>query len=158
MQSIDRWLKWVPQQRMSEEALNTELTKQTKPGSVSFVSSIRVQTPIISSTTGGMANHDPEEWATDFARWIQERCARREGREDSGGVGVLHLDFVQWSVDQNNVPCTRHTFERLLRDNEFFVANGMARGLVLIADLRAILPSTGSQRIPQETTPRDRRC
>jgi hypothetical protein len=97
-----------------------------------------------------MAHHDPAAWAEDFARWMQERCARREGQEDSGGVGVLHLDFVQWSVDQNNVPCTRRTFETLLRDNEVFVANGMARGLVLIADLRAILPNARSQRIPQE--------
>lgn len=40
----------------------------------------------------GMA-HDHEAWAADFAIWMQERAAHREGKDDSGGVGAMVVDF-----------------------------------------------------------------
>jgi hypothetical protein len=69
---------------------------------------------------------------------MKERCAHREGKDDWGGVGVMHVDFCEWTVNHESVPCTRETFETLLRDAGFFVVNGMARGLFLRADLWAI--------------------
>jgi hypothetical protein len=133
MRSIDRWRNWTPGKQISEEHRKTELTKPPKPSSVSFVSPTPRLVPIISP--------DHEAWADDFRLWIRERCAQRHAHEDWGGVGALHVDFAEWSVARNEVPCTRPTFEALLRDAEFFIANVLVRGLVLKADLLAILPN-----------------
>jgi hypothetical protein len=88
----------------------------------------------------GMAHHDHEAWSADFAIWMKERCAHREGKDDWGGVGPMMLDFGEWAVSHNSVPCTRLVLEALLRDAGFHVANGMVQGLVLRVDLRTTFP------------------
>lgn len=88
----------------------------------------------------GMAHHDPEDWSAEFAAWVKERCAHREGKDDWGGVGALLVDFGEWAVSHNSVPCTRLVLEALLRDAGFHVANGMVQGLVLRVDLRTTFP------------------
>jgi hypothetical protein len=86
------------------------------------------------------AKQDLEPWSEDFSLWRDARCACCDGHEDWGGVANLHVDFAQWSVDRREVPCTRITFEALLRDSGYLVADGLVQGLILIAELRAILP------------------
>jgi hypothetical protein len=88
----------------------------------------------------GMADHDHEDWSGDFAIWMKERCAHREGKDDWGGVGALLVDFGEWAKTHKSVPCTRLVLEALLRDAGFHVVNGLVRGLVLLADLRTTFP------------------
>jgi hypothetical protein len=92
--------------------------------------------PVVATLT-----NDPEPWAEDFFRWIPERCISREGREDWGGVGCLWVDFCEWAVQNDSVPCQRKTFEQLLQDAGFPVEDGMACGLVLAGDLEAVFGS-----------------
>ena len=84
---------------------------------------------------------DHKAWADDFRQWMGERCTPRRAREDWAGVGALLVDFAEWSVNRGEVPCSRNTLEKLLGDAGFVVVNGMVRGLVLNADLLAIVPN-----------------
>jgi hypothetical protein len=143
MPGTDRWRKWRPAEEEFDTTAKRELPKLTEPISQvdegSFVSSGSSnfrQTPNFS----GMAHHDHEAWSGDFAIWMKERCVHREGRDDRGGIGVMLLDFAEWAMTHDSVPCTRQTFETLLLDAGFLVANGMACGLFLKADLWAIEP------------------
>jgi hypothetical protein len=145
MQSIDRWRKWTPERKRNiEDSLEVELTKPTKPDSVSFVSAIPYQAPIIASASAvladptGMPAEDPVYWREDFTKWKQEQCIQRSGYQDCGGVGPLYVNFCEWTVLHKSVPCMRLTFEQLLRGAALFVANGMVRGLVLREDLWGI--------------------
>jgi hypothetical protein len=133
----DYWRNWTPGgKQIIEEHPKVELTKLTKPGSVSFGSSRPGYIPIIS----------PEEWAADVAIWMKERCAHREGRDDRGGVGPMLVDFGEWAVTHHSVPCTRLVLEALLRDAGFIVVDGMVQGLVLLADLLAAFPEATTTR------------
>jgi hypothetical protein len=136
MQSIDYWLNWTPGKQIIEEHSKAELTEPTKPSSVGSVSSLPGRVPIIS----------PEAWSADFDVWLQARCVHRQGRDDWGGVGPMLVDFGQWAVSHNSVPCTRLVLEALLRDAGFHVANGMVRGLVLLGDLEAFVPGSTAMR------------
>lgn len=136
MQRIDYWRNWTPEKQMKEETPTTEPTKPPQPSSVSFVSPTPEYSPIISSDLNGRTEPNGEAWIEDFHIWKQERCASRETHEDWGGVGALLVDFAEWSVARNEVPCSRPTLEDLLRDAGFLIANGMVRGLVLKADLK----------------------
>jgi hypothetical protein len=93
----------------------------------------------------GMAHHDHEAWSADFATWMKERCARREGKDDWGGVGALLVDFGEWADTHKSVPCTRPALEALLRDAGFHVVNGLVRELVLLADLRSAFPDVTAE-------------
>lgn len=90
-------------------------------------------------STGDIAEHDPAEWQEDFTRWKAENCAHREDREDWGGIGALLVDFAEWCCSRDAVPCTRATFERLVRDAGFRCTEGGVTGLVLREDLKAVL-------------------
>lgn len=96
--------------------------------------------------SGGMVDHDPDAWRPDFARWRAERCVSRQGYEDSGGIGCLLVDFAEWCIAHDAVPCQRATFEMLLQDAGFPLMDGLAHGLVLKVDLEAVLLS---QRAPE---------
>ena len=128
MQSIDYWRNWTPGKQIIEEQSKAEPTKPTKPNSVGSVSSHPGCVPIIS----------PEAWSADFDVWMQARCAHREGKDDWGGIGPMLVDFGEWAVSHNSVPCTRQVLEALLRAAGFIVMDGMVQGLVLSADLEAI--------------------
>jgi len=80
---------------------------------------------------------DPAEWREDFARWCKERAVSRSGFDDSGSVGVLLIDFAEWCIGHDAVPCQHATFEMLLEEAGFRCVDGMAAGLVLRADLEA---------------------
>jgi hypothetical protein len=144
MLGIDRWLSWRPADEKFDASPKDELPKPTEPHSeviegtsVSSVSSSFRQTQ---NFPGSMAHHDPEDWAAEFAVWMKERCAHREGKDDWGGVGALLVDFGEWAKTHKSVPCTRPVLEALLRDAGFHVVNGLVRGLVLLADLRTTFP------------------
>jgi hypothetical protein len=153
MLGIDRWLSWRPADEKFDASPKCELPKPTEPiseadegTSVSSVSSDFGQTPNFS---GGMAHQDHEAWSADFVAWLRERGAHRQGKDDCGGVGPMLVDFGEWSVAHNSVPCTRLVLEALLRDAGFHVANGMVQGLVLLADLRAAFPDTAAAQVKE---------
>jgi len=79
---------------------------------------------------------DPSAWREDFNRWQSENCTRREGYDDSASVRVLHLDFCNWTIAHQSVPCRYATFEALLIDAGFQLKDPMALGLVLREDLK----------------------
>jgi hypothetical protein len=93
---------------------------------------------VISPPIASMAFEEPAEWLDDLCAWTQARCTHREGRDDWGGLSVLHIDFAEWSVDTGRVPCARHTFETLLRSEGFLIRDGMVQGIFLTEDLWAI--------------------
>ena len=82
--------------------------------------------------------HAPAAWAEDFHLWAISRCIFR-GR-CFGGIGALLRDFCEWQVIRDEVPCTRRTFEALLRDAGFLFADGLVSGLLLKADVLAMEP------------------
>jgi hypothetical protein len=83
-----------------------------------------------------MAMHDQTAWAEDFHRWAITQCVFQD--RCFGGVRALLRDFCDWQVMRDEVPCTRRTFEALLRDSGFFFADGLVYGLLLKADVLAI--------------------
>jgi hypothetical protein len=146
---IDSWRNWTPEKKEILEAYpNHELPKPPKPVSVSFGSAPLGYTPNISAA-GSMANPDPAAWEDDLCKWASERCTRREGCEDWGGVGALHTDFAQWTVDHASVPCSRITFEALLRSEGFLVRDGLVQGMFLTEDLWAIRSQASDPLFPR---------
>jgi hypothetical protein len=140
MHGIDYWRNWTPPgKQIIEKHAKAEPTKPTKPSSVGSVSSCPGCVPIIS----------PEAWAADFGVWMKERCAHREGKDDWGGVGGMLVDFGEWAVGHNSVPCTRLVLEALLRAAGFHVVGGMVRGLVLLADLCGAFPDSTAEQVKE---------
>jgi hypothetical protein len=72
-----------------------------------------------------------DPWREDFIRWARERCAFRNGCDNSAGIGFLLVDFAEWCAARDAVPCRRATFELLLQDAGIPLRDGMAAGLVL---------------------------
>lgn len=156
MLTIDRWLRWRPFNEWSDESLGHEPPKPPKPafegleGSISQEMSnlIDAHDPVASSKTSEpdtIPPHDPDAWRADFGRWLAENCIHREGREDSAGIGCLWVDFCEWAITDDSVPCTRLTFEHLLEDAGFRCADGMAAGLLLESPLRLSERASGQQ-------------
>jgi hypothetical protein len=75
--------------------------------------------------------HDPAEWQEPFVRWLDSACVLSP--RCFGGVACLHIAFCEWESGRGEVPCTRDTFERLLRELGFLV--GEVAGLVLVSGL-----------------------
>lgn len=95
----------------------------------------------------GMAEHDPEAWSDDFLMWLKSgRVVHREGTDDWGGVGCLHIDFCEWAVVHDSVPCARRTFEQLLEEDGFYVADGLVRGVVLRVELDSAIGQKKAER------------
>lgn len=137
MQAVDRWRKWTPKGKKFSGLSSSELTELTKsapetekPSSVSFGSSNQVQTPNFSDI---IPSHDPAAWVEDFHRWALNRCCFRD--RCFGGIGALHMNFCDYQIARDEVPCQRSVFEALLRDAGFLFADGLVSGLILKADL-----------------------
>lgn len=77
--------------------------------------------------------HDPFAWAEDFHKWALSKCVFRD--RCFGGIWALHRDFCEWTISRESVPCRRMTFERLLADQGFLLADGFVSGLILREDL-----------------------
>jgi hypothetical protein len=129
MLPIDRWRTWRPTGEKSAESTGNVLTKPTKHSSVGFVVPILEETQNISGT---MQHPSPAAWAEDFHHWALHRCVYRD--RWFSGIRALYRDFRDWSLDRDEVPCSMATFERLLLDAGFLLANGMVSGLTLESD------------------------
>jgi len=125
-----KWLDWKPGDEIISVFPYTELTKLTKPTSVSFVSAISGETQIISAPAD-----DPDAWRKPFHAWALSECVFRD--RCFGGIGCLHVHFCEWADAHNDVPCTRETFEALLTDAGFLVCDGMVSGVILSEDWHA---------------------
>jgi hypothetical protein len=79
----------------------------------------------------GIPPNDPAEWREPFVRWLNSVCVLSP--RCFGGVACLHIAFCEWESGHGGVPCTRDTFERLLRELGFLV--GEVTGLVLVSGL-----------------------
>jgi hypothetical protein len=95
-----------------------------KPDSIS--PKLRVSEQI--AKPDGIPPPDPAEWREPFDRWLDSICVR--DRRCWGGVGCLHIAFCEWAIAQNDVPCTRFTFECLLRELGFLIDE--IAGVVLV--------------------------
>jgi hypothetical protein len=144
---VDRWRKWCPSMKKFGDASKQELTKLTKGGSVSFVSSDSTNAPNFSSRLGAA---DPVAWAENFHRWMLERCAFRI--RCFGGVESLYRDLYKWSVARQDEPPSRLVFDQLLGSSGLFQANGLVSGLVLREDV----DSVRSTDRPQNSHPKKR--
>jgi len=82
--------------------------------------------------------HAPEAWMEDFHWWALTQCVFRD--RCFGHVRALLRDFCEWQLIRDEVPCTRSTFEVLLRDAGFLFADGLVYGLLLKADVLAMEP------------------
>jgi hypothetical protein len=70
----------------------------------------------------------------DFYRWALHRCVYHD--RFFGDIRALCADFGEWAIAHDSVPCTRATFEALLRDAGFLYADGLVSGLVLKSGLK----------------------
>jgi hypothetical protein len=108
---------------------------------------MRENMPLVELTkpsASAMALHDPAEWREDFSRWAISRCVFRD--RSFGGIAALWRDFCEFQVSRNEVPCTRNTFEALIRDAGFLFVEGLICGLLLKADLHAMEGDTRCSR------------
>lgn len=128
MAQVDRWRRWHPTMKKFEDAGKEELTKLTKGGFVSFVSSDSAYVSNFSSALDGPA---PAAWAENFHRWMLERCTFQIRR--FGGVEALYQDFCSWSKVHEELPAPRPIFDDLLAGAGLFQANGLVSGLILRA-------------------------
>ena len=111
--------QWIRENLASEKAAQTvSVQQEARPPAFSMI------------------EHDSANWLEDFHRWILDRCLYRA--RCFGGVGALHRDFCEWASEHQFVPCTRRTFERLLSDQGFLLAEGLVSGLFLRADYEAV--------------------
>jgi hypothetical protein len=124
-----RWRDWNPAEN-SQKGPECELTKPPKP----FLSVLSVPTLAIfsqESASQSMSTHDPAEWRKPFNRWLKAVCVRHS--RAFGGVSCMHLAFCEWAAKNDDVPCTRDTFERLLSELGFLI--GEVGGVVLVSGL-----------------------
>jgi hypothetical protein len=135
MLAIDRWRKWRPSDKKFSETSRCEPSKPSEHTFEGFEGSTVGQMRDFSDAP---SDHDPAAWREDFAGWRVESCIHREGRQDSGGIGCLWVDFCEWTVGRDSVPCPRRTFERLLEDAGLLVVDGLVSGLILRSDLWAV--------------------
>jgi hypothetical protein len=64
-----------------------------------------------------------------FHHWTLDRCIYRD--RCFSEIGALWADFGEWAIAHDSLPCTRSTFEALLRDAGFLFADGLVSGLML---------------------------
>lgn len=65
-----------------------------------------------------------------FADWLAERCMARAEKDDSAGIGCMHVDFARWTSERGLLPPqSRRAFERLLLDSGFPSAFNSATAL-----------------------------
>ena len=109
-----RWRDWNPPGNFRESPEH-ELTKPTKPISVSFVSPTQGHSQEFTASTAPRMPEplpDPDEWREAFLRWLASECIAHWRLH--GNLGGLHVAFSEWEVGQGEVPCSRTVFERLL--------------------------------------------
>jgi len=86
-----------------------------------------------------------------FGQWRMTTCVVKE--RCFGGVGCLHVRFAAWCIAHDALPCTRETFETLLTDAGFLIADGLVSGLILAEDWQAAHWKTEAVRRELENDP-----
>lgn len=145
-----RWRDWKPP-AIFQECPESELTKPTKPNSVSSVSTIEGHSQKITASEQACSylpesvdpyaplppvpEQDPADWREAFVRWINSDCIAHWRLH--GGIGRLHVAFSEWEIGQGEVPCSRAVFERLLREQSWEIEQPLAlvSGLMLRKDI-----------------------
>ena len=122
-----KWLDWQPGNEIISTFLEPKLTKPTKPTSVSFVRAKSGEAQIISDPAD-----DSAAWRAGFCGWMALACVVRD--RCFGGIGSLYIQFCEWTIAHNAAPCTRETFEVLLTNAGYSLADGMVSGLILAED------------------------
>jgi len=144
MQAIDRWRNWKPTGEKFGGSLHSELTKPTKPTSVSFVGSSPGKAKKSSPdepAAGLMAQVEllPSEiqaWNDAMRAWTQARCALRE--RSWGSVSSLYVDHVAHAHQTGGMFAPdRETFQAILMALGFAIEDGMVYGLLLREDEEA---------------------
>jgi hypothetical protein len=129
MLATRRWRDWSPLER-NEKSPQQEPPKPPKP----ILSVLSVPT-LAASEKNAESNrvppHDPEEWRAPFVQWLDSACMRHP--RAFGGVAALHLDYCEWEIAHDGAPCTRETFEQLLRELGFLM--GEVEGTALVSGL-----------------------
>jgi hypothetical protein len=97
---------------------------------------------LIGLVCSGMDSPDPNAWAQDFERWAISECVYRPRGFQS--TSSLHINFCDWTIRHNSVPCRRMEFDALLSMQGFFEADGLVHGLMLGSDLKVL--TMGAQR------------
>lgn len=129
MPTISRWRNWHPGGQKIGECLDPELTKLTKPPSETQKSTF---VSFVSSPPGHMQNFfgpEPEPRRELFSRWLSESCVQSD--RFFSAIADLHIDYCAWTHE----PCTRSEFESLLIQAGYLLADGLANGLMLQADI-----------------------
>jgi hypothetical protein len=144
-----KWLDWQPGDENISVSPEQELTKLTKPYSVSFVSSVSGKPQIVSPPEGDPATEDLDpidDLRPAFVSWLDDRiqldteaiAQRIPASRWFSGITVLHRDCCRWM--SNKVPPSREQFRLLLWElcipivtihNEEFAANVVFREDVL---------------------------
>lgn len=139
MLATRRWRDWRPS-AIFQECPERELTKPPEPLQSRALSVLSVQSLPISERNTPSANIPPRElakWREPFSRWLDSACVRSP--RCFGGVACLHIDFCEWEVQQGGKSCTRPQFELLLAEAGCLLADGLANGLMLYADVHDTL-------------------
>ena len=142
MLAIDRWRNWRPSDEKYGEDPECEPSKPSKPTFAGFEGSTLAQIQKFSDRPPD----EPDARQEEFTVWALERCALRDDWEDSASIACLLLDFAEWCIAHESVPCQRVVFETLLEEAGFRCANGMAAGMVLKVDLEIVLRSQAATR------------
>jgi len=121
-----KWLDWQPEDEIISVFPEIELTKLTKPYSVSFVSPIPGSPQIISAPSGC-----PERWPDSFTRWLDFACVRQ--KRSFTGLVSLHRAFGEWQTEHGDWTPTPDEMEKRLVELDFLV--GEVAGSKLVAGL-----------------------
>ena len=144
MKSMGYWSKWSPMYEGALEAASSELTKLTKPirnpatmGFVSFGGMPNAAAPGLYPEAVPIKAVDCElidSWLEDFNQWVIARCTYCDRWFTS--ISILNQDFNDWLLDQDQAPCSRSTFERLLNAADVLSADSLVNGLTIREDTR----------------------
>jgi hypothetical protein len=129
MLEIERWLKWQPSPKKFEDFAGCEPPKPP----ISTFEGFEGPIPGKTQNFAGPAANVQDTQATHFDRWVAECCVRFDRLFSP--VGHLQIDFSEWLAKQGQKHCARPEFESLLTGAGYLLADGLASGLMLYADL-----------------------
>ena len=79
--------------------------------------------------------------------WLDEHCVLSS--RCFAGLSCLHLDFCEWMIARNEVPCTRTMFEAFLAELSFLFAEvdgtSLVSGLILRTDFEIAFQRAGGE-------------
>lgn len=122
-----------------------------------IIDQLRAAKPqIVALIQNGQGVSDETDSDTLPGQWLLDRCVSRD--RCFGGIAALHLDLARWCAEHGlPVPASRRAFVEALEAEGFTVStDGMVAGLVLKADLWALVAPEASAE-PEQATAGKRR-